>query len=509
MQLKNKYRILTFIVSSIICLIVIYLHLLSHNKTQKIYLHQTEKSIIELKKDFLKDTVNNIILETDKLRETKANNYKKNIESRERRFQEELSLTDEEFINIFIDRFNEDINSKMWTAFLWNNETGEILYDSSELDMESIEATREALKTLLSHHVTIEKGNIQAIFGVSKLYIDELVKKEIGDVIRSREFSNDSYIWVNKIINYEGGENYAIRKIHPNLRDTEGDYLSTDMEDIKGNFPYLEELNGIKKNGEIFFTYYFKKLNSSEISEKITYAKAYKDYDWIIAMGVNLDDIDSYIDKTNSEIKGLSSETIIGLLRYIFVILLVGFIILYIIEENHLSTSTRSLEKEINVDTLTEAFSRRYGEINLNNFFKRYKLRGDNPAIMMFDIDDFKEINDKYGHEVGDIMLKEIVSIINHTIRSSDQLIRWGGDEFLGILPGLKEEHVMEFGEKILEKVSSLEIPIGNRIVDITISIGFSYFKDTDKDFNYALKRSDKAMYKSKKQGKNRVNILL
>ena len=61
MKLRNKHKITTFIVSSIICLIVIYLNLLSHNKTQKIYLQQTEKTIIDLKKDFLKDTVNNIL----------------------------------------------------------------------------------------------------------------------------------------------------------------------------------------------------------------------------------------------------------------------------------------------------------------------------------------------------------------------------------------------------------------------------------------------------------------
>ena len=508
MKLKNKYRTLTIIVSSIICLIVIYLHLLSHQKTQNIYLHQTEKSIINLKKDFLKDTVNNIILETDRLRETKYNSYKKNIESRQRRFQEELYLTDEEFIKTFIDRFNDDINSKMWTAFLWDSKSREILYDSSELGIETIENTEETLKDLLSSYVVIEKGNIKGIFGVSKFYIDELVKEEIGEIIRSRKFSNESYVWVNEVINYDGGKDYAIRKIHPNLRDTEGNYLSTDMEDVQGNLPYLEELDGIKKNGEIFFTYYFKELNNSHISEKITYAKAYKDYDWIIAMGVHLDDINDYTEKTNNEIKTLSTEAIIGLLRYIFIILLIGFITLYLIEKNHLSTSTRSLEKEINVDTLTRAASRRYGETNLNNFFKQYKLTGENPAIMMFDIDDFKDVNDKYGHEVGDIVLIEIVRIINQIIRSSDQLIRWGGDEFIGVLPGLREEHIMEFGGKLLDGVSAAEISTGNELINITISMGFSYFKETDTNFNDVLKRADNAMYKSKEQGKNRVNIL-
>lgn len=507
--LKNKYKIITFTVSAIICLIVIYLNILSHEKTQKIYLEQTEKIMIDLKKDFLKDTVNNVILEIDKLRESKSISYKKNTESRLRRFQDELNLTDEEFIKFFTNRFNDDLNSKMWTAFLWDNKTGKVLYDSSDLHIENIESTRMALESLLSSFVVIEKGSIEGIFGVSKSYIDEIVKTEIGDSIRNREFSNESYIWVNEVINYEGGENYAIRRIHPNLRDTEGMYLSTYMEDIKGNLPYLEELEGIKKHGELYFTYYFKKLNSSHISEKITYAKLYKDYNWIISMGVHLDDVEAYTEKVNSEINSLSSKTILRLLRYIFIVLLIGFTILYLIEKSHLYTSTKSLEKEINLDTLTNSSSRRSGEINLKTFMKKFKSTGEKPAIMMIDIDDFKDINDRYGHEVGDAVLIEIVRTINRIIRSSDQLIRWGGDEFVGILPGLREEHIMEFGEKLLDGISSLQIPVGNEIISITISIGFSYFKETDNDYNDVLKRADDAMYRSKKQGKNTVNILL
>ncbi|MDR7855221.1 diguanylate cyclase [Tissierella sp.] len=506
---KNKFRIITIMVSFIICLMVIYLHLLSHEMTQKIYLEQTETTIINLKKDFLKDTVNNVFLEIDTLRETKYNNYKKNTDSRLRRFQEKLDLIDEEFIKFFIDNFNNDLNPNMWAAFLWNNKTGEILYGSSDLHIVTIDSTVNNLKSLLSSYVVIEKGNIEGIFGVSKSYIDEIVKKEIGDIIRNRKFANDSYIWVNEVIKYEGGKNYAIRKVHPNLRDTEGTYLSTDMEDIKGNLPYLEELEGVKKNGEIFSTYYFKKLDSSTISEKITYAKLYKDYDWIIAMGVHLDDIDAYAEKINIAVYSLSSESIIRLLRYIFAVLLFGFTILYFVEKNHISTSTRSLQKEINLDALTKACSRIYGEKNLSAFFKQYRIEGENPAIMLFDIDDFKHINDNYGHEVGDIVLIEIVRIVNHIIRSSDQLIRWGGDEFVGIFPGLREEHILEFGEKLLGGISSLRIPIGNETISITISIGFSYFKDTDNNYKDALKRSDAAMYKSKQQGKDTVNILL
>ncbi len=504
---KNRYKITSLIVSLIICLTVIYLHLLSHQKTQKIYLAQTEKTIIALKKDFLKDTVNNVFLEIDRLRETKYRNYKRNTESRLRRLQDELKLTDDAFITFFKETFKDETSSKMWTAFMWNDETRQVLYTTPNVQFETIEVTSKKLKSDLSSYGEIKKNNIKAIFGVSKAYIDDLVKEEIAEVIQSRKFSSDSYIWVNEVRNYEGGKDYAIRKIHPNLIQTDGDLLSTDMTDEAGNFPYLEELQGINEHGELFFNYYFKKPNSSEISEKITYAKLYKDFNWIIAMGLHLDDIDEFTDKINNEIYSLSSESTIRLLRYILVVLLMGFTILYWIDKNRFSRSTQSLEKEINLDTLTKAYSRRYGQKSLSSYFKNYKATGENAAVMMFDLDGFKYINDHFGHKIGDLVLIEVVRTINTIIRSSDHLIRWGGDEFVGVFPGLKEENILGSGEKILNEISAIEIPVDDDIIKITVSIGFSYFKDGDIDYNDVLKRADDAMYQSKKQGKNKVTI--
>lgn len=507
--MKFKHRIISIIVATTICLIIIYISVLSYRNTQNIYLQQTVQTIINLKKDNLKDTVNNIFLEIESLRNTKYNYYKNNTEARQRRLHDEMDLTDEEFVAFFKEKFDDDLNVLMWTAFLWDNETGEIIYDSTRLNNGEIEITVENLKNSLSSFATINKGNIEGIFGISKAYIDEIVKKDIEELIRRKEFSNGSYIWVNEIINYEGGENYAIRRVHPNLKETEGMYLSTDMEDIKGNRPYLEELEGIKKDGEIFFTYYFKKLNSSQISEKITYAKLYGEYDWIIAMGVHLDDVNDYIEQVNSEISKLTTEVIEKLLVRIVVVLLIGFVIMFFLEKKHILISTKNLEREINLDTLTKSSSRRYGEINFNAFFKQYKIINDSPAIMMLDIDNYKSINDSYGHQVGDIVLTEIVKTIYHIIRSSDVLIRWGGDEFVGIFPGLRAEHLEEFGQKLLSEISSLKIPVDSGTITITASIGFSYFKETDNDYKDVLKRADDALYMSKEQGKNRVNILL
>lgn len=509
MKWKNKYNIIAFSTVAMLCIIVIYLNLLSHKETNQIYMEQTEKTVISNKKVFLKDTVDNIFNEIDRLREAKYISYKKNTEVRAENLQGEYHLSEDEFVSLFKEKFSQDINNKMWTAFLWNEKTGEILFQTSNLEKNNIQVVERTLRSLLSSSVEIEKDNIKGIFGVSKIYIEEMVKVEAGDLIRSREFSGDSYIWVNEIVDYEGGENYAICRINPNSEDAEGQYLSTKMQDSKGNFPLLEELEGIKSEGELFYTYSSTKKYSSGISKKIVYAKLYKDYNWIIAMGEQLEDVDVLIQTVNKEVGYASNKIIINLVISIFMALVIGFLILFFTEKKHFLQSTKDLQKKINVDSLTKAISRGYGEVNLTSFFKQYKTIGEKPAIMVIDIDDFKQINDKYGHNMGDVALKETVITINRMIRSYDKLIRWGGDEFVVILPGLGAENCNEFIRKIIEGISYINIPINTEMIKLSISIGLSYFKETDSDYRDVIKRADEALYQSKAQGKNKGTVLL
>lgn len=118
-------------------------------------------------------------------------------------------MSDEGFVEFYIDKFNEDMSSKMWTAILWNDSTGEILYNSSRLNTDKIDRVLEELKGILSSYAEIEKNDIKGVFAVSKTYIYEIIKEEVGNIIRNRKFSNNSYMWVNEVINYEGGENYC------------------------------------------------------------------------------------------------------------------------------------------------------------------------------------------------------------------------------------------------------------------------------------------------------------
>ena len=324
------------IVVLLIALSVVYLHTLSYKKAQEIYLEETGNIVLEQKKQFIRDTVNNVISEIDRQREIKLFNHKRNLNSRKLRIEEKLNMSDSEFTEDFIRIFSEESVPGVWTAILWDSSTGQVLYDSHDLFDGSISDSTENVIQDMAVYEEIEKNDIRGIYGISSAYIDDSVKKDVAEMIRSRSFSNNSYIWVNRIINYEGGENYAIREVHPNLKDTEGTYLSTETMDIRGNKPYLRELEGIKSNGEIFFNYYFKELNSDKISEKISYARLYKDFDWVIAMGMYIDDIESYTLDTNRRIENLASETFIMIFGIIVAIMLAGFMTLFFITEKYI-----------------------------------------------------------------------------------------------------------------------------------------------------------------------------
>ena len=268
----------------------------------------------------------------------------------------------------------------------------------------------------------------------------------------------------------------------------------------------MVELNGVKEKGEIFFTYYFKKINSDEISEKLSYAKLYEKYNWVISMGVHLDDIGVYIDKTDLTNQVLMKRMIRTIVMFTVFVILVSLSFVYFLEKWYYRNSNTYLKEEIIKDPLTNAFNRRGAVKDLSASFQEYVNNNENSAVILFDIDDFKNVNDVYGHDVGDEVLVSLVSTINQNIRNTDRLYRWGGEEFLLVCNGLEENNLSDRLNRLLEDVSNIYYGDGEK--NITISVGSSYFKEEDTTFESSLKRADMALYNAKVNGKNQFCIL-
>ena len=141
----------------------------------------------------------------------------------------------------------------------------------------------------------------EIVLFVKNAEIDAFVKDEIHTYLHAQIYEGNQYVWVNEVLNIEGGQNYAVRSIHPNLIDSEGEYLSTDMQDVKGNYPYQSELEGIRENGEIFHSYYFKNKVNDEITEKYSYAQYYEPFHWIIATGETLEEVYAYSENVSAQ----------------------------------------------------------------------------------------------------------------------------------------------------------------------------------------------------------------
>ena len=177
----------------------------------------------------------------------------------------------------------------------------------------------------------------------------------------------------------------------------------------------------------------------------------------------------------------------------------------------NLENSRRLLKKavkEANTDPLTKAGSRRFGEKFLISAFGNFRRGQPSPAVFLFDIDNLKHINDTYGHSVGDRVIGSIAAAVQANIRSGDVLLRWGGDEFIGIFWGLSNENALPFAKKLLNTVSDQTIEIGAETINPTISVGISYFNEDDQDFIDAINRADRAMYQSKAGGRDEAHEL-
>ena len=124
----------------------------------------------------------------------------------------------------------------------------------------------------------------------------------------------------------------------------------------------------------------------------------------------------------------------------------------------------------------------------------------------MIDMDYFKKVNDSYGHEAGDIVLKTLSNILKSSIRKSDIAIRYGGEEFLIILQNIKSiDDAVKVAEKIRENVQNTIIDIGEKSIKKTISIGISIFPDHCMKGWECIKYADIALYEAKRTGRNKV----
>ncbi|MBF0304293.1 MAG: diguanylate cyclase [Alphaproteobacteria bacterium] len=156
-------------------------------------------------------------------------------------------------------------------------------------------------------------------------------------------------------------------------------------------------------------------------------------------------------------------------------------------------------------DPMTGLNNRRFLEEYVDTLVANVQRRQARLAVMMLDLDYFKMVNDTYGHDAGDLVIKALAKVLRQAVRASDLVIRYGGEEFLVILLDSSPEAADAVAEKIRSTVEALDIVAGGVVLKKTISIGLADFPGDSETFWQAVKFADVALYQAKETGRNRV----
>ena len=162
----------------------------------------------------------------------------------------------------------------------------------------------------------------------------------------------------------------------------------------------------------------------------------------------------------------------------------------------------RNAERDARLDPLTSLYNRRAFEDLVYPIWEMGKRSNKFMSVMLIDIDWFKGINDKYGHDMGDKVLKKVAEEIKGQVRGSDITFRWGGEEFLVILPNTRVHYAKQIAENLRVHLFTHDI---NKFIRVTVSIGVAGTSLGEEDINVLIKQSDQALYLAKAKGRNKV----
>lgn len=163
------------------------------------------------------------------------------------------------------------------------------------------------------------------------------------------------------------------------------------------------------------------------------------------------------------------------------------------------------LRVEAMEDSLTGLFNRRFLEISLDREFARAKREEKGVAVVMLDIDRFKRFNDTHGHGAGDIALRKLGQVLMESCRATDLACRFGGEEFVVVVPDVTNEKMAAWAERLLEKIRVMKVAAEGLVLPkLTVSIGIAFFPEHGETTAEVIRAADRALYAAKKAGRDR-----
>ncbi len=162
------------------------------------------------------------------------------------------------------------------------------------------------------------------------------------------------------------------------------------------------------------------------------------------------------------------------------------------------------LKQVANTDSLTKLGNRHLFVAEISNEIKKSQRYKSPFSVILIDVDNFKKINDTYGHRAGDTVLQILASIVSESSRTTDSCARWGGEEFIVLLPHTRIDHAAEKAEKLRQTIEQHPFP---KVEHITCSFGVTEYIAQENAYEEIVHRADKALYRAKDGGRNKVEI--
>lgn len=183
----------------------------------------------------------------------------------------------------------------------------------------------------------------------------------------------------------------------------------------------------------------------------------------------------------------------------------VSHIYLAVQDVTEIAAYERKLVEKNMQDGLTGVYNRRFLDTKIQEEFSRHKSYHRPFSLIMCDIDLFKNVNDTYGHQCGDVVIKQIATKIESMLRDTDFLARYGGEEFCCLLPEANLEAACNLAERLRQAIEEDEVKFDGQTLKITVSFGVAYMHDGVENAETLLQMADEALYVAKKSGRNRV----
>lgn len=368
-------------------------------------------------------------------------------------------------------------------------------------------------------------------FGSSE-YLDTMTKemeKEAVDLLRNLSKDGDSYFFIMN----EAGDVV----MHGYDASLEGKN-AFNFKDADGNAFVEELLYNAKRGSTSFVDYRWENPKTKEIEHKSAVTKKVPNSEWIVGSGFYMDELEGIIASKKEELYEKDNKNYRRIVYLSAMLLLLSFFFSYKVsamlrkrlssyaetveaKNKELTEFNQSLEKKVYerteelhdaykkmkqlavTDTLTGIYNRYYFNTALEKEIYRAHRYERSFALLMFDLDHFKHVNDTYGHAIGDKVLLSLSNLVASCLRESDIFARIGGEEFVIILPETGEELSLEIAERIRKNVEKYSF---EPVKQVTISIGLVRHRP-EEDLEELLKRVDSALYEAKNSGRNRVIV--